>query len=122
MRFPGAESVRIDDAPTPSAFEPEMSSPLSKSREHRSRGPKPCDRAEASEEVDVRHVVLHQAETRFETSSTDSALGCDLVPEGPCLHPRRSRPTRMADLPRAEPALALLVVIGSTRGWNHPGP
>jgi hypothetical protein len=46
MCFPGAELLRIDDAPTPSASELEMSTPLSKSREHRSRGPKPRLRSE----------------------------------------------------------------------------
>jgi hypothetical protein len=46
MCFPGAELLRIDDAPTPSASELEMSTPLSKSREHRSRGPKPQLRSE----------------------------------------------------------------------------
>lgn len=54
MRFQGVEFAHNDDAPTPSAFELEMSSPLSKSREHRSRGPKPSARPAPSEEGATR--------------------------------------------------------------------
>lgn len=123
MRSPGAEPARIDDAPTPSAFELEMSSPLSKSREHRSRDPKPS------------RLVVHSEEHAGETSSyvrwAETTAFARAVPtlrwgatrsSRPCLHPRLSRPTRVADLPSAESALTLLVVFWSPQGWNHPGP